>query len=516
MTALVADYDHPGPAPVPPTADPGAPLAPFLGWVAFLSVATLVMFPLPVPSWSEHFYLITPLHLIDRNFLARDWTVANEYRSHLAFTYLAAGLIKVFGLGAAGWIGRLLTAILVQSGLLRLGMRLDVANRWTALLILLWMACGQSLFGSEWMLRTFEGKTVAYGLLLWAMDHLCARRWAWAGVFAGLAFTFNPAVGLVASTGILAAALVTGGNRRDWTVFTSLGVAFSLPGLMGALAAGRGGAATHEDWAFLYQAYRTNLDPTSSGIARLLLCAAMTAFCVLELRDRSLPRTARTWVAFTLGLGLPVLAGFAAWYSHSWQLLRFFPFRVFPLFLPLVFLLLLARRDFLRWTGNLGRAGIVLVVFSLIALPAPFATLARQFREDLGEWSRNGEYEQALAWSRANTPEAALLAVPPDRFDAHTLSRRAVVALFSAPRYDKIHEWRERIEALAGPVRNLDDVLQLQARFEKLPVASIEQLARRYGVDYLVSAGVYPELVAVHRSGSVTVYRLSAAPGESR
>ena len=95
--------------------------ASFFAWLAFLTVATIAMFPLPVPSWSEHFYLITPLHVLDRGFLARDWTVANEYRTHLGFTYLAAGLIKLFGLQGAGWIGRVLTAVLVQSGLLRLG-----------------------------------------------------------------------------------------------------------------------------------------------------------------------------------------------------------------------------------------------------------------------------------------------------------------------------------------------------------------------------------------------------------
>lgn len=491
------------------------PPAAYVAWLAFLTAATIIMFPLPVPSWSEHFYLITPLHLLDRSFLARDWTVANEYRSHVAFTYLAAGLIKLLGLQGAGWTGRILTAALVQSGLLRLGMRLGVPYRWTTVVILFWLACGQSLFGSEWMLRTFEGKAVAYGMLLWSVDHLCARRWAWAGVLAGLAFTFNPAVGLIASTGLLAAAVTMGGSRRDWIALVALGATFSLPGLLGASGPALGGAASAEDWAFFYLAYQTNLDPTSAGVSRLLLAATMTAFCWLQLKDSTLPRPARAWVAFTIGLAVPAVAGFAAWATQSWHLLRFFPFRVFPLFLPLVFLLLVARRDFLQWHGARGRAALALVIFSLIALPDPVATLFRQLREDASKWSEQGDYGQALTWVRGHTADSSLLLVPPDRFDAHSLSRRAVLALFSAPRYDMIHEWRERIESTTGPIRSAADVAELQQRFERLPFASVQRLAQQYDINYLVSAGSYPELVPLHRSGTVTVYLLPAAPDES-
>jgi hypothetical protein len=496
----------------PLAADAAAEFRPaaYLTWLAFLTLATIAIFPLPIPSWSEHFYLITPLHLLDPSFLARDWTVANEYRTHLGFTYFAAGLIKVFGLEVAGLIGRILTAALVQSGLLRLGMRMGVPYRLTTLVILLWLACGQSLFGGEWMLRTFEGKAVAYGVLLWSVDYLCAGRWAIAGALAGLAFTFNPAVALIAATGLLAAAITIGGSRRDWTALVSLGLIFCLPGLLGASAAALGGAATADDWALFFIAYKPNLDPTSAGVSRLLLAATMAGFCALQLKDESLPRPVRAWVAFTLGLAIPALAGLAAWATHSYEWLRFFPFRVFPLFLPLVFLLLVARRDFLRWDGMRGRAALMLVVFSLIALPDPVANVVRQLREDLQERARHGEYEQALTWVRGNTPDSALLAVPPDRFDAHTLSRRAVVALWSAPRYDQIHEWRERIESLSGPIRSADDVPALQERFEQLPFEGVERLAQQYGANYLVSAGVYPELVALHRSGSVMVYLLPA------
>jgi len=486
--------------------------ASFFAWLAFLTVATIAMFPLPVPSWSEHFYLITPLHVLDRGFLARDWTVANEYRTHLGFTYLAAGLIKLFGLQGAGWIGRVLTAVLVQSGLLRLGARLGVSYGLTTAVILLWLACGQSLFGGDWMLRTFEGKTVAYGLLLWSMDRLCGMRWAWAGVLAGLAFTLNPDVGLISGTGLLAAALMLKGNRQQWIALVACGLAFSLPGLAGASGAALGGPTTASDWNLFCIAYRSNVDPTSFGASRLLLGATMTAFCVLHLLGPSLQRESRAWVAFVLGLGIPTVAGLGAWAAHSCEWLRFLPFRAFPLILPLVFLLLVARKDFLGWGGALGRGATVLVLFSLMALPDPAATLMRQLRDDAKEWTRDGDYDRALMWIRDSVPASALLAVPPNHFDTHTLSRHAVVALFSAPRYDMIHEWRERIESMTGPINDHDDVPELQARFENLPLSSVQRLGRDYGVNYIVTAGTYQELQAVHRNGKVTVYQLSTPP----
>ena len=395
---------------------------------------------------------------------------------------------------------------------MRLGKRLHVSYGLTAAVILLWLACGQSLFGGDWMLRTFEGKTVAYGLLLWSVDRLCAMRWALAGALAGLAFTLNPDVGLISGTGLLAAALTLKGNRQQWITLVACGIAFSLPGLLGASGAALGGPTTASDWDLFCIAYRSNVDPTSFGASRLLLAATMTAFCVLHLAGSSLQHESRAWVAFALGLGVPTLAGLGAWATHSCEWLRFLPFRAFPLILPLIFLLLVVRGDFLGWRGARGLGATILALFSLIALPDPAATLIRQLRADMGEWTRDGDYDRALMWIRDSVPESALLAVPPNHFDAHTLSQRSVVALFSAPRYDMIHEWRERIESMTGPIDNHEDVPELEARFERLPLASVQRLNRDYGVNYIVTAGTYQELPAVHRNGKVTVYQLSTPP----
>jgi hypothetical protein len=75
-----------------------------------------------------------------------------------------------------------------------------------------------------------------------------------------------------------------------------------------------------------------------------------------------------------------------------------------------------------------------------------------------------------------------------------------------------MQEWRERMEALAGPLptdRPLTPA-EIEARFDALPADSLEALGARYGASLLVSRGRYPFPVRF-RSGDLTIYSLPGA-----
>ena len=58
--------------------------------------------------------------------------------------------------------------------------------------------------------------------------------------------------------------------------------------------------------------------------------------------------------------------------------------------------------------------------------------------------------EKAFKWIAKNTPTNSIIISPPWRGDSFYLSRRAQIASWWLPRFDRLTEWRERLELLAG------------------------------------------------------------------
>ena len=75
------------PAPLKRAADRA-----FVVSLAVLWVAIMGLYFLPVPTWSEHLYLMGPLRLTDSGLLQNDWGMSGDERTHLVYTWLAAGL----------------------------------------------------------------------------------------------------------------------------------------------------------------------------------------------------------------------------------------------------------------------------------------------------------------------------------------------------------------------------------------------------------------------------------------
>ena len=114
---------------------------------------------------------------------------------------------------------------------------------------------------------------------------------------------------------------------------------------------------------------------------------------------------------------------------------------------------------------------------------------------------------------RENTPTDTRCIVPVDRQDAFDRSERPEVANWQAIPYDRLAEWKRRIDGLVGGSQYFagsnyhGDLPKLRAAYNRLTTAQIDALAAKYHAGCLVSETQYPYQV-IHRDGPVHVYAL--------
>ncbi len=121
----------------------------------------------------------------------------------------------------------------------------------------------------------------------------------------------------------------------------------------------------------------------------------------------------------------------------------------------------------------------------------------------------------AFQWASENTPEDAVLLSPPWAADAFSSSRRAQVSAKLFVQYWRFDEWRDRLNAVVGPLESPDDLKPLERfreRFAGMTMERILAIMGRYGATHLVTETRY-DLPLLYRTGTWQVYSLS--PPES-
>ena len=146
-------------------------------------------------------------------------------------------------------------------------------------------------------------------------------------------------------------------------------------------------------------------------------------------------------------------------------------------------------------------------------LPTMLSRMQRQIRLATKYRRPSDQLTQALQWLASNTPVGATAIVPPWRKDSYYVSQRAQIASLGAVRYDRIEEWRERVELLVGPLSDSDPAAEnesrLEARYRGLSEAQISSIVERYGGEYLVSPSEYAYPL-LFDTGTYRVYRLAS------
>lgn len=459
-----------------------------------------------VPWNNEGVYLIASWKWWRPDFLANDWTYGLRWREHTLYD-AAAGLVSlVLPMTAFAWVLRLVCWSAVYYALLRLARRLGLAPWVAAAAVLLWLGAGQAIVGAEWVIGGVEAKVPAYAALFLALEQLLDRHDRAGGLLLGLTFSLHPAVGAGALMGVAAALLLIRAPLPRWLTVASWFVSAALPGLVTAMMVSHGiEPNTPATWALLVRAALPwHLDPAFfplPGDARLLAFACLLV-AITRLRP---PRGEwRFLMGFVAGTGLLALAGLAARALHAYWVLQVYPFRIFPLIVPLLLCFAVAAHLSRQPDGGTRRPPLDLTVGAALALLIAYPVgkfaeetdrlLRRPSPSTLGPDPATVQWRTALRWVADSTPPDAIVLLSPWDKDNYFFSRRAAVTNFFAMRADRLPSWWSRLEDLSGPLSPLHhpSPYHLGARFDSLSTDAVLGLAQRYRTNFLVTHGTYP------------------------
>jgi hypothetical protein len=414
----------------------------------FLSVLIYSAVRSPVPGVNEPHYLAKAKHYWDPAWCPGDFFLESS-NTHLVF-YQTVGVFTLwFPLDAVAWLGRLLALGLIAWGWARLVPHL-VPGRWTTLWAM-WAYLAIAAVGNwsgEWIIGGVEGKNFSYGFGFWAMALWFERRIIFSACIAGLGVSFHPVVGgwfaIAAAIAILSTAFLRKSTDpqlpkiplRVWGLAIGIFVLASLPGILPTLE-----LLGHEDlrqakivaWIQVFYRLQHHLDPMTFSQSRNVAYGLMAVLWLLA-RHRLNWGSNERWFAWFVGASIGIaLIGVAMGYGERpiaspwviplrYRLLKFYPFRLADIMLPVAVAITLAGLAAYGLQGGLsnlwqspGRARVKcwlafgsLMIFSLL-YPAvdqnPSRMSEAQLRDwiDACEWIREETPADAMVWTPANT-----------------------------------------------------------------------------------------------------------------
>jgi hypothetical protein len=490
---------------------------------AFVIAGILLLAPAlgPVPSSNENVYLLDLARVWNPSLLSNDWTWAPPLYSHRVFSFLFGMPTLIFSLETVGWIGRILSWTLITIALFRLGRQLKMPLWMNSLAIFLWLLYQQALVGGEFILGTFEAKSIAYIFLFFGLSLLIEERDFWGSLCLGLCFTFHAVIGMWA---LLATGLSVLCLRYSIPRLVKMAAAVLLAVIPGLIViwptiSGNWTLSLQQAKYLALVAAPFHMDPLSFPKRDVLLLAILFAFNWFYFGSVPDKKPAKLLNYFQLFLGVFALIGVAARVTEHYRFLFYFPFRLFPVFVPLFFfmnVLALCQDRILMHSKN---GLLALAMVGLLAFPSALNQLIDQTKLHYRMWATFYDWDdmqKCFIWVSEHTPLTATVILPPWRKESFYLTKRATVAHWPSPRIDRFEEWQDRIKLLMGEFSFNDEDLSKKwdQHYNQLDEATIDQLKRSYGGDYLISKGSY-QYPIVWDSGTYRVYSLSSARSDS-
>ena len=478
--------------------------------------------------------LQTARRWLDAGYVPGDWFLGTDQGPRRPFQVLLSPLLATLPMVWVSVVGRVLGFAALAWATARLALRVGAAPWLTWLAALLFVGSGQGVVGGEWLVGQVESKVAAYAFILVGLQAWLDERPVVAGACLGLATSLHVLVGGQASLALTLAWLV----ERPWRSprpalrAASAWLVGALPALVLVWSASRTVVQSDPPMSWIYVVFRVphHADPNSwAWTWRLLLWLVMLVGVLgwSLRRDDARPERQRLARFGLLALVPCALGLLAAVLPDGHRYLQFLPFRVGALVLPLVALLLgaawasdaTASWSLPRHRTVLGLTGLTLVACAGWSLPRQLAQLL-QLPEG-GRPMHAGDTAADLAtlarWLRDHGPPGGVLASPAHDSVGY-LSQRPVVATYTQvpPNHTDVVHWYHRIVDLAGgttPSERGSALLPvLDARFERLPPAQVQELARRYGMRILLARRTDLAWAPLHQQGVWTAWVIPEEP----
>lgn len=487
----------------------------FLVHFTFLLGAIFLLVGKKPPFGNEYAYLLRLITTYNSDFLLNDATFAFPANEHWLFNHLFGILTLVFSIEFISWSGRIVCWIVLLFAVMRLAKQWEIPLWMVTASILLWLCRGQSIIGDEWIFGTFEAKCVAYICLLFALDGFSREKVVYPAILLGLTLSFHPAVGLWGGLATGLALLFCRWNLAKLLTVGGITAAFSLPGVV-PLFTEISNTASIVEWKFIVLVRLPNLlDPFSWSLSKICLVYLQLVFCLIFYYFNSLADRRKFLTGFLSALGLFFTIGFFLRGFEQYELLRFMPTRLFPVFAPLFFFFSFAEAYRLKLFAPPFSAVAAVGFACLLLWQSPLTTASDQLVQTYQTWRSNADdAAKSFVWLRENTPNGVTVIAPPWRQDFWYLSHRAQAVSSGYTPFAGMQEWRERLEILSGESllqKGRREHVEMSAFYHALTTDTINEIAGRCRAEYLVSESEYPYPI-VFTSGKSKVYRLDPQP----
>lgn len=494
-----------------------------------------------IPGINEPHYLCKAKHWWNPEWCAGDFFLTSS-NPHLVFYVVFGWLTWFLSLEATAVVTRLVSLLVLAIGWWRLC--LPLLPRWSgqALALSLFLV-SQSLFNfsGEWLVGGVESKVPAYGFGFWGIGLVMVGAPLRAACLLGLATAFHPLVGGWLTLCLLGGWLWT--QRREFVSIPAIWRALrehvcsptglklfgcwlvcSLPGLWPAVAMLLEPASAWTryagDYLQVFYRLRHHLDPMEFapwryGVYALLGCGLWLchwkARRVFSQAEHQLPWAWRLLIGVLLMSLLIAFVGVllgwrsgppAEMFGYRWRLklLKFYPFRVFDLLMPIVLaicstaLLTRIRFPFSRAVSTEGpstdhpiwwkrREAMLCCMTGLLLLGGIFAPQPPRSSSRMSPIQKSS-WRMLCDWIRTETDPEALFITPREAWAFKWFAERAEFVNYKDCPQDAagIVEWNRRLLTLREWHQNA------YGNDESYSQADLTELAMLTGADYLIVA----------------------------
>lgn len=453
----------------------------------------------------------------DPNWIPDDWYLNQPPSYRMLFQALFGKLAASWGFLATSLIGRLFCYTLISSGLVLIARQINLSLPLLLLAVglFLYLYPEQGIAAGEWIAKSLESKSIAYGFLLLAIAFMLQRRYRWMAVLLGLSSSFHILVGGWAFVAVGGWLFLR--RKKDFTLpfLASIlliylaGSAFAVPSILQQLLTPNPPTAIKPSYIYVFLRLPHHLNPLSwhSGwwlkpLAYLIVLAV--SVWLLKRHKKQIPKQYVACIGlaeFTLITLIPFILGLVvATFDSQGILLQYYPFRLGDVILPLNTCLLFACaiEQTLNKRARKGLLLVCILILSWMCIPQTVRfgqqLLALQQFPSASQ-GVDPEWKAMCAWVRTHTPKNAVVVSPPVEFENFTwLTERPTIAKFKLLPQTKagIVTWYERLADLSGnpwskSTSRKGNRQKLTTGYNNLTTAQAKNLMLKYQADYFVT-----------------------------
>ncbi len=442
----------------------------------------------------------------------------------LPFILLLGGILKNWGFLAASIIGRLISYILIASGIVFIAkqINLNLPYLWIALLLFIYVK-NQGIVAGEWLLGGVEPKSFSYGFLLFAFGLILSKNYRLMAVMLGLATTFHVLIGGWAFMAIVGWLIVR--RRQDFTNLSyllSLLIIYFIAGFWGILTIIEHllspKITTTIESSFIYVFIRSphHLNSLSwswdwwiSPTIYFLFIAISVLLIKRQQQKDNLPeyQASINLAELTIFAFIPFILGvLIAPVDLQGKFLQYYPFRLGDILLPLNTSLLFMCA--LQHTFK-GKSKQIFLWFCIFLIAILTSIQIVEFKNNLLALrdfpSEQQEIDSNLKtmynWINNNTSKDAVIITPPvDLANFTWIAQRATISKFKhiPPTSSSVIEWYNRLMDLSGGIdlspytnkrNNNNKIIQkvLTEGYNNLTIKEVKNLMNKYNSNYFLT-----------------------------